>query len=131
LQLGPLCEILYVRAGFLVLYVCSGVMGSFASYELSPEFGVGASGAIFGLLGVALVYSIKYRDELPRGMGDQMRQRLVPVLLLNLAVTLTIPVIDKWAHLGGLITGILLASLTESTTASAERRHQESLPLPT
>jgi membrane associated rhomboid family serine protease len=130
LQLGMLCELLYGRARFLILYVCSGVMGSFASYKLSPNLGVGASGAIFGLFGVALVFSIKYRRELPQGMGDRMLRSLMPSLLLNLIITFGIPIIDKYAHLGGLITGALLATLTESRTASEERREQEVLPVP-
>src|SRR5438128_5405715 len=104
LQLGTVCEVLYGRARFLILYVCSGVMGTFASYKLSEVLGVGASGAIFGLFGVAVVYSIKYRRELPRGMGDRMLRSLMPALLLNLVITITIPLIDKFAHLGGLIT---------------------------
>jgi membrane associated rhomboid family serine protease len=130
LQLGMLCEILYGRARFLILYVCSGVIGSLASYELSPIMGVGASGAIFGLFGVAVVYSLKYRRELPRGMGDRMLRSLVPVILLNLVITFAFPIIDKFAHLGGLIAGGLLAAITESPTASPERREHENLPVP-
>jgi membrane associated rhomboid family serine protease/tetratricopeptide (TPR) repeat protein len=130
LQLGTLSEILYGRARFLVLYVCSGVLGNLASYKLSPELGVGASGAIFGLLGVAIVFSVKYRHDLPPGLGDRMRRSLMPVLLLNLALTFSVPVIDKWAHLGGLITGALLAAVTESQNARPERRAREALPMP-
>jgi membrane associated rhomboid family serine protease/Flp pilus assembly protein TadD len=130
LQLGMFCELLYGRARFLILYVCSGVLGNVASYMVTPTLGVGASGALFGLFGVALVFSIKYRRELPRGMGDRMLRSLMPVLLLNLAITFTLSFIDKYAHLGGLISGAILAIFTESRTASAERRERESLPVP-
>jgi membrane associated rhomboid family serine protease/Flp pilus assembly protein TadD len=130
LQLGTLVESLYGRRRFLILYVCSGVMGTFSSYVLSSTPGVGASGAIFGLLGVALVYSLKYRRELPRGMADRMRSRLMPVVLINLAITFLVPIIDAAAHVGGLITGIILASLTESQHASPQRRQHEVLPAP-
>jgi membrane associated rhomboid family serine protease/Flp pilus assembly protein TadD len=130
LQLGMFCELLYGRARFLILYVCTGVIGNIASYLMAPTLGVGASGALFGLFGVALVFSIKYRRELPRGMGDRMLRSLVPVLLLNLAITFTLPFIDKYAHLAGLISGAILAVFTESRTASPERRARESLPVP-
>jgi membrane associated rhomboid family serine protease/Tfp pilus assembly protein PilF len=130
LQLGTLCEVLYGRARFLILYVCSGVMGSFASYALAPGLGVGASGAIFGLLGVAVVYSTKYQRDLPPGMGERLRRSLMPVLLINLAITFLVPMVDKWAHLGGLITGGLLAMLAEPQNAPPERREHEALPAP-
>jgi tetratricopeptide (TPR) repeat protein len=106
------------------------VLANLASYELSDQPGVGASGAIFGLFGVAIVFSLKYRRELPGQMGDRLLRSLVPVLLLNLVLTLSIPIIDKAAHLGGFIAGALLASLTESRTTSPERRKSEALPLP-
>src|SRR5262249_8339772 len=77
-----------------------------------------------------LVYSIKYRNDLPRGMADQMRRSLIPVVWINLALTFAIPVIDKYAHLGGLMAGAILASMAESPAASPERRHREGLPMP-
>lgn len=127
-QLGTLCEVLYGRQRFLILYVCSGVLGTFASYELSPQLGVGASGAIFGLMGVALVYSIKYRRELPRGMGDRLRRSLMPWVILNLMLTFTIRVIDAAAHVGGFVSGMVLAGVAESQHAPVERRQSEALP---
>ena len=98
--------------------------------RLSPQFGVGASGAIFGLLGVALVFGIKYRRELPGGMGDRMRRSLTPVLLLTWRSPLRFRSSTKARHLGGLIAGALLAALTESRTASAARREREIVPVP-
>jgi membrane associated rhomboid family serine protease len=130
LQLGSFCEILYGRKRFLILFICSGAMGTYASYLLSPAPGVGASGAIFGLLGAAFVYSLKYRSELPQGMADQMRRSLTPVLLINLAITFALPIVDKWAHLGGLISGALIAALAESCQAPDQRREREGLPVP-
>lgn len=129
-QLGMFCELLYGRARFLILYVCSGLIGNVASFLASQTLGVGASGALFGLFGVALVFSIKYRRELPRGMGDRMLRSLIPVLLVNLFITLGLPFIDKFAHLGGLLGGAFLALFTESRAASAARRERELLPVP-
>ena len=63
----------------------------------------------------------KYRRDLPPGMAEQMRRSLTKVVLLNLLITMVVPLIDKAAHIGGLITGILLASLTESAAALPAR----------
>lgn len=130
LQLGSLCEIAYGRTRFLIFYVCAGVLGNVASYEISPELGVGASGAVWGLFGVAIVFSLKSRRDLPGQVGDRLFRSLVPVLLFNLVLTLAIPIIDKSAHLGGFLAGLLLAALSESKAAPASRRAHELLPVP-
>jgi membrane associated rhomboid family serine protease/Tfp pilus assembly protein PilF len=130
LQVGALAELLYGRARFLILALCSGVMGSAVGYLLSPELGVGSSGMVFGLMGAAIVFGTKYRDELPPGSGARMRCLLLPVLLLNMAVAFFSPFIDLSAPLGGLLAGGLLARLAEAPRAPAERREREALPVP-
>lgn len=130
LQVGALAELLYGRARFLVLALCSGVMGSFTSYLLSPDLTVGSSGMVFGLMGAAILFGLKYRDELPPGSGARMRRLLLPVLLLNMVLAFVSPLIDLSAPLGGLLAGALLARLAEAPRAPAERREQEALPVP-
>jgi rhomboid protease GluP len=129
LQVGALVELLFGRVRFLILALCSGVMGAFIGYLLSPDLAVGAAGMVFGLMGAAILFGIKYRDELPPGSGARMRRLLLPVLLLNTAVALFSPVIDIAATLGGLLTGALLAGLTEAPHAPAARREREALPV--
>jgi membrane associated rhomboid family serine protease len=112
--IGPQVERLYGTARFLILYLVSGIAGVAASYYMSPASGpsAGASGALFGLLGVLFVFGFRYRAELPGIFRQAFNPRgLVPVLALNLFITFTIPIIDKWAHLGGLFAGGALAAV--------------------
>ena len=102
-QLGPVLESALGRVRFLVLYVLSALGGSTLSYLVSDAgtLGVGASGAIFGLFGAYYV--------VVRRLGGETRS-IVTLLVINLVITFTIPIIDWRAHLGGLLTGALIAT---------------------
>jgi membrane associated rhomboid family serine protease len=102
-QLGPVLEAALGRLRFTALYVLSALGGSVLSYLLSEPFqlGVGASGAIFGLFGAYYV--------VVRRLGGETRS-IVTLLVINLVITFTVPIIDWRAHLGGLVTGALLAA---------------------
>ena len=113
---GPLVEKLYGPARFSLLYLCAGiggVLGSFAGSGSRPPFipSVGASGAIFGLFGALLVFGFKYRRELPSHFQRSIRSGILPVIVLNLFLGFSIPFIDNAAHIGGLVTGALLAAI--------------------
>ena len=106
--LGMICEHAFGRAQYVVLYVLSGLGGSFLSLLISEGPSVGASGAIFGLQGAAIVLFRKHRDRI------LMRDRRIGVVLLGWALYsivtgLTSPFIDNGAHIGGAITGALIA----------------------
>ena len=102
-QLGPVLEAALGRLRFVALYVLSALGGSVLSYLLSDprQLGVGASGAIFGLFGAYYV--------VVRRLGGETRSILV-LLLINLVITFTVPIIDWRAHLGGLVTGAVVAA---------------------
>jgi rhomboid protease GluP len=106
--LGMVCEHAFGRGQFVVLYVLSGLAGSLVSLATSPGPSVGASGAIFGLQGAAIVLFRAHRDRL------LIRDRRIGVVLLVWAVFtivggLTSPYIDNGAHVGGALGGALLA----------------------
>ncbi len=112
--LGQLLEPALGRVQFALLYFVSLLGGSFGVMLLSPDAPtVGASGAIFGLLGAALVFGRS------RGM-DVMASGLGPILLINLAITFLIPNISIGGHLGGLAAGALAAVVL--TTLGERRR---------
>ena len=100
--LGPTLESALGRIRFLALYMLSALGGSTLSFLVSSpgQLGVGASGAVFGLFGAYYV--------VVRRMGGETRQ-IVTLLVINLVITFTIPVIDELAHLGGLVTGAVVA----------------------
>ena len=66
---------------------------------------VGASGAIFGLLGALLYFGYHYRVYL----GSVMKSQIIPLIVFNLLIGLMIPEINMAAHLGGLFGGYLMA----------------------
>jgi rhomboid protease GluP len=126
-MLGPYVEKLYGSARFVVFWILTGVAGVVASYlTVRPEWtgsalgqylfkqydspSAGASGALFGLMGVLFVFGIKYRHELPEGLKRAFGTGLLPTLLLNLFIGYVARgFIDNAAHLGGLLSGMALA----------------------
>jgi len=106
--LGMVCESAFGRAQFVVLYVLSGLTGSVVSLAVSVGPSVGASGAIFGLQGAAIVLFRLHRDRL------LVRDRRVGFVLLiwaiySIASGLLEPLIDNGAHIGGALGGALIA----------------------
>ncbi len=104
---GPNVEILYGKWKMLGVYVCAAVMGSAASYLLSPYLSVGASGAIFGLFGTLLSFGRDEPDFFRRVFGA----RVILLIVLNVLNGFVNTGIDNWAHLGGLLGGYLAAEM--------------------
>jgi rhomboid protease GluP len=107
--LGMVCEAAFGPVQFIVLYVLSGLAGSIVSVLVSAGPSVGASGAIFGLQGAAIVLLRRERERL------LVRDRRVGFVLLiwaiyTIAGGLTDPFIDNGAHIGGALGGALIAS---------------------
>jgi membrane associated rhomboid family serine protease len=97
--LGTMLEPALGHARFLALYMASLLAGSFGALLVSPNaVTVGASGAVFGLMGAAFVM------QRARGI-DPMQSGLGPVILLNLALSFVISNISIGGHIGGLIGG--------------------------
>lgn len=103
--IGPQVERSYGYWKFAVLYLLAGVAGAEASFVFSPYPSVGASGALFGLVGALLPLLYRNREVL----ADTRRRitSLIQVIVLNLIIGL-IPGIDDWAHAGGLAGGLAL-----------------------
>ena len=99
--LGPMLENVLGRARFLALYLVSGVAGSAAVMLLSDAHGqtLGASGAIFGLMGALAVIAIRVRGQL---------QSILTWIGLNLVLTFTFRGISWQGHIGGLLAGAVL-----------------------
>lgn len=106
-SLGPFIEERFGHGRFFTIYILSGLGGSIASFFFSSALSAGASGAIFGLLGALLYYSIRRPSLWKSGLG----MNLVLVILINFGFGLTMPGIDNFAHLGGLLTGTITSIL--------------------
>ncbi|MBT8226411.1 MAG: rhomboid family intramembrane serine protease [Dactylosporangium sp.] len=100
--LGRPLEATLGRARFLALYLLSGLGGSVAVYLFSNPHAptAGASGAIFGLFAALFVVLRRLRRS---------ASGILPVLLLNLVITFTVPGISIAGHLGGMAVGALVA----------------------
>ena len=130
-MVGPYVEKLYGSAKFFVFWVFSGILSIVASYlTVRPDLATGgmgrflfktadnpsagASGALFGLVGVLFVFGIKFRRELPEGFKRAFGVGMLPIIFINLFIGyLGRGFIDNAAHLGGLVTGTALALAAE------------------
>jgi rhomboid protease GluP len=104
--LGPAIERFFGTPRMLAIYLLSGFSGLVFSLSLSPSPSVGASGAVFGLLGSLGMFLFRHRSTFGQAGRIQLRQ-IILVVLLNLGLGL-MPQIDNWGHLGGLVAGTLL-----------------------
>ena len=119
---GPVLEQLLGRVRFSLLYLVSGLSASALSLSLRhTELAVGASGAIFGLLGALIAFFLRRRSH--PGSQGQLRNLLV-VLAVNLLLGARIPGVDNVAHIGGLLGGFTTMGLLD---LAARRRDLEAL----
>jgi membrane associated rhomboid family serine protease len=104
--IGPSAERLLGTPRVLAFYLIAGLGGVTLSLALTPHPSIGASGALFGLLGVLGAFLLRHRPILGASAEVSLR-RIGMVALLNLGLGL-IPGIDNWGHVGGLVTGAAL-----------------------
>lgn len=107
--LGPELERMFGHAAFLALYLVSGFAGVVMSFLLSSAPSLGASTAVFGLLGAHAVFAYRNQHVFGRRAREALRG-IVQIALVNLLIGLS-PGIDNWGHLGGLLGGLLFSSI--------------------
>jgi rhomboid protease GluP len=114
-QLGRLYEMMFGTRRFVLIYFATGLIASVTSlmrYTLSHQntSSVGASGAIFGILG-AFIFSVR---RSPRWRHQPWARRVVEQLtfwmIANIVIGFSFPQIDMAAHLGGLVAGLILGA---------------------
>lgn len=105
--LGSLVERIYGTWRFFWIYFLSGFIGVVASFAFTDNVAAGASGAIFGCFGAMLYFGLKRKDLFFRTLGYD----IIFVLLFNLGIGVVIPMIDNYAHVGGLVGGFLAAMM--------------------
>lgn len=120
---GPLAERLLGHSGFAVLYTLTAITGAIASLWWNPSvIGVGASGAVCGVIGGLLGIAISRNATIPGRFLAALRRSVTNVLLINLVIGIAFPFIDNAAHLGGFAGGTLLGYLL-SRPIEPGRRH--------
>ena len=102
---GRETELFFGRAKFLIMYFVSGLIGSLGSYLVNTPVAVGASGAIFGLLGANLYILTLNPKVYKKIYGTDV----LSLIGINLVIGFMVPNIDNTAHLAGLVGGYLAA----------------------
>ncbi len=105
--IGSQIESFFNKYKYLAIYLFSGIVGALMSLIFTKSWSVGASGAIFGLMGAMLYFGYHYRLYL----GTVIKSQIIPVILINLLIGFTSPGIDNAAHIGGLIGGVIASMI--------------------
>ena len=103
--LGSQIESFYGKLKYIIIYLFSGLMGSLLSMTFNDGASIGASGAIFGLMGSLVYFGYHYRVYL----GNVIKSQILPLIVLNLALGFMLTGIDNFAHIGGLIGGSIIS----------------------
>ena len=109
-SVGPALERILGNRLFLVSYLISGACGNALTSRFSGYPSVGASGAIFGLVGVYGVF-VKRNEAFFGRSGEDALASIQRTTLLNLVMGMLSPVIDNWGHIGGLVGGMSMSYL--------------------
>ncbi len=105
--IGPQLESFFGKVKYTIIFIGSGIIGNLLSMAFLQDnmVAVGASGAIFGLLGALLYFGYHYRVYL----SGVIKSQIVPLIILNLIIGFMISSINNLAHIGGLVGGVLLS----------------------
>lgn len=105
---GPLVEQIYGSVRMVGFYVVAAAGGSIATYALGDAgFGVGASGAIFGMFGVLFAASRLHLPMIDR-RGRALLSQIGTLIVINVLIGFSLGFVDNIAHIGGLVAGLLL-----------------------
>lgn len=132
-SVGPGVEKVSGPRRYVALYLTSAIASSAMSYWLSKAPAVGASGAIFGLVGSFAVFVLRHRGMVKGTEGDL--RYIANVIILNMAIGLLTKGIDNWGHLGGLIGGAAISWLLgpawkiQSISSEGQRVFADTAPI--
>ncbi|XP_057838198.1 RHOMBOID-like protein 10, chloroplastic isoform X2 [Cryptomeria japonica] len=108
-SVGPMVEELLGPKRFFAVYMASAITSATMSYYLNKASSLGASGAIFGLVGSLAVFNFRHKNLSSRGWESLIE------IALNIAANMVLghlsQGIDKWGHVGGMIGGASLSWL--------------------
>ena len=117
--IGSQIETLLGKFKFLIIYFISAISASLLSGLLTNGLSVGASGAIFGLLGSLVYFGYHYTLYL----GNSLIYNVIPIIIINLVIGFSINNIDNFAHIGGLLGGVFSSMMVgiEGKTDKSDR----------
>jgi len=123
---GRLAERFYGNLQLLLIYLVAGLSGSIASLFFAARTGVsvGASGAIFGVVGCLLAAIFTKAHKLPPALVQSMRSAMLMFVGFSLFMGFTAGFIDNAAHIGGLAGGFLMGMVLAEKFDADEYRRQ-------
>ena len=102
--IGSQVESYLGKTKYSMIYFMSLLIASLTSMTFGGEtMSIGASGAIFGIMGALIYFGYHYRVFL----GNIVKTQIIPLVLLNLSLGFILTGVDNFAHIGGLIGGVL------------------------
>ena len=106
--LGNQVENFYGHLKTFIIFIYSGIIGNLLSLILMGDntISAGASGAIFGFMGAILYFALNQRTY----MGEALKKEILPVIIINLLFGFALSGINMYAHLGGLIGGMVICT---------------------
>lgn len=104
---GKIVEDFYGHVKTFIIFIFSGLIGNLLSYIVMDNLTIsaGASGAIYGLMGALLYFSLNQRTY----MVEALKNQILPILILNLLISASLPSVNLCAHIGGLVAGIIMS----------------------
>jgi rhomboid protease GluP len=105
---GISLERYFGRGRFFVLYVLGAFTGNVASFLFSSGYSIGASTAIFGLIGAEAIFLVQNR-KLLAGRFRSAIGNVIFIIAINLFLVGALPGIDNWGHVGGLLGGLMFS----------------------
>jgi membrane associated rhomboid family serine protease len=117
---GRMVESVYGKTWMLLIYLVGGFLASVASYAFGPvtTLAVGASGAIAAVFGAFIAYNYRRRNSAANAANLRMA---LTVIVLNAVIAVAYSSIDWRAHVGGLVAGLALGSLADSSVPARQR----------
>lgn len=105
--IGPQLESFFGKVKYSIIFIGSGLIGNLLTLAFLQDtyVSVGASGAIFGLLGALIYFGYHYRVYL----SSVIKSQIIPLIILNLVIGFMLTSINNLAHIGGLVGGVLLS----------------------
>ena len=103
--IGSQVETFMGKWKYIGVYLFSAITGCLLSCIVNTGWSLGASGAIFGLMGTLCYFGFHYRLYL----DNVLKTQIIPLVIFNLALGFIIPNIDNAGHIGGLIGGVFMA----------------------
>ncbi|KAK4401942.1 RHOMBOID-like protein 10, chloroplastic [Sesamum angolense] len=132
-SVGPAIEKICGPRRYLTIYITSAIASSAMSYWFCNAPAVGASGAIFGLVGSFAMFVLRHRGMVKGTEGEL--KHIAQVIVLNMTIGLLSQGIDNWGHVGGLMGGAAASWLlgpaweVESVSRDGRRTFTDKAPI--